>query len=155
MMRAVIQRVQTASVQVDNSLIASVRKGLLILLGIEANDGIEEAEFMASKITRLRLFDDFKSEKHLDCLNAGGSVLCVSQFTLFGDVRRGNRPSFTQAAPSDAAFPIWKHFCKAVRSNGVRCAEGIFGASMSVHSVNSGPVTLMIDSNELKLPRRN
>jgi len=155
MMRAVIQRVQTASVKVDNSSFASVRKGFLILLGIEANDSIEEAEFMASKITRLRLFDDFKSKKHLDCLNAGGSILCVSQFTLFGDVRRGNRPSFTQAAPSDVAFPIWKHFCKAIRSNGIRCAEGIFGANMSVHSVNSGPVTLMIDSSELKLPRRN
>ena len=152
-MRAVIQRVQTASVQVDNSLIASVRKGLLILLGVETNDSIKEAEFMASKITRLRLFDDFKSKKHFNCLDAGGSILCVSQFTLFGDVRRGNRPSFTQSAPSDVAFPIWKYFCKTIRSNGVRCAEGIFGASMSVHSVNNGPVTLIIDSSEMKLPR--
>ena len=154
-MRAVIQRVHSASVKVETSLVSSIRKGLLILVGIEIEDSLEEATLMASKISKLRIFEDNEGKMNLNCLEAGGSTLCVSQFTLLGNVRRGNRPSFKLSAQSKDAYPIWKHFCSSIRDNGLRCAEGEFGSNMSVQSVNYGPLTLVIDSNDLKLPRRS
>ena len=99
--------------------------------------------------------EDNEGKMNLNCLEAGGSTLCVSQFTLLGNVRRGNRPSFKLSAQSKEAYPILKHFCSSIRDNGLRCAEGEFGSNMSVQSVNYGPLTLVIDSNDLKLPRRS
>ncbi len=154
-MRAVIQRVHSASVKVEDSLISSIRRGLLILVGIEIEDDLKEAELLASKIVKIRVFEDTKGKMNHNCAEAGGSVLCVSQFTLLGNIRRGNRPSFKLSAISKDAYPIWKHFCKSIRDNGLRCGEGEFGSNMSVQLVNDGPLTLVIDSNDLKLPRRN
>lgn len=153
-MRALVQRVSRASVRVDGETIAAIDGGLLILLGVARDDDAGTAEALAHKALGLRLFDDGEGRMNLDLARAGGAVLCVSQFTLYGDARRGRRPSFARAADAAPAERFWERFCEAIERGGARCERGRFGARMAVESVNDGPVTLLLDSAELGAPRR-
>lgn len=139
-MRAVCQRVSEARVRVDGAVVGEIRTGLCILLGVARADAEEAAVKLAGKISRLRLFDGFDRS----LLDTGREALVVSQFTLYGDVRKGNRPSFTEAAPPDEAEPLYERFCDELRSLGVGVAQGVFGASMQVELVNDGPVTIVV-----------
>lgn len=127
--------------------------GLMVLLGVQHDDTVETAERLAAKTVALRVFEDSDDKMNEDVRQSGGAVLCVSQFTLYGDVRRGNRPSFTQAANPDVARPIYEAYCRAIEALGVRCARGMFGAQMAVALENDGPVTIWLDSEELGRPR--
>jgi D-aminoacyl-tRNA deacylase len=145
-MRAVIQRVLQASVTVDQELIAAIELGYLVLLGITQTDGVEEAQYLARKIAGLRLFEDIDGKMNLALNDAGGSVLVVSQFTLYGDVRKGRRPSFTDAAAPSLAQPLYQRFCDLLANEGIVVAQGIFQAHMQVSLVNDGPVTIWLDT---------
>lgn len=153
-MRAVIQRVKEASVATGSAEVASIGQGLLILLGVSPDDDPTVAEKFARKIAALRVFEDSDGRMNLDLAAVGGAVLCVSQFTLYGDVRRGNRPSFARAASGEHAEPLYRRFCEEIEAMGLHCGRGIFGAEMAVALVNDGPVTLMLDSDSLAEPRR-
>ncbi len=153
-MRALVQRVSRASVRIDGEIAGAIEGGLLILLGVTHGDDGATAEVLARKVLGLRLFDDAEGRMNHDLVAAGGTVLCVSQFTLYGDVRRGRRPSFTTAAGPGIAKALYERFCETVEGTGVTCERGRFGARMAVESVNDGPVTLLIDSAELERPRR-
>ena len=153
-MRALVQRVSRASVRVDGETVAAIDGGLLILLGVARDDDDGIAEALARKALGLRLFDDGEGRMNLDLAQAGGAVLCVSQFTLYGDARRGRRPSFAQAADAVPAERLWERFCETIERAGARCERGRFGARMAVESVNDGPVTLLLDSADLAAPRR-
>lgn len=153
-MRALVQRVSRASVRVDGETVAAIDGGLLILLGVARDDDDGIAEALARKALGLRLFDDGEGRMNLDLARAGGAVLCVSQFTLHGDARRGRRPSFAQAADAAPAERLWERFCETIERAGARCERGRFGARMAVESVNDGPVTLLLDSAALGAPRR-
>lgn len=153
-MRALVQRVSRASVRVDGETVAAIGGGLLILLGVARDDDDGTAVALARKALGLRLFDDGEGRMNLDLARAGGAVLCVSQFTLYGDVRRGRRPSFAEAADAAPAERLWERFCEAIERAGTRCERGRFGARMAVESVNDGPVTLLLDSAALAAPRR-
>ena len=140
-MRAVVQRVARASVTVDGEVVGSVEgEGLLALVGVTQDDGPEQVERLARKIAELRLLRDERS-----VLDAGAGVLVVSQFTLYGDARKGRRPSWSAAAPGPVAEPLVDAVCAALRARGVPVATGVFGADMSVELVNDGPVTLVLD----------
>ena len=145
-MRALVQRVSRASVRVDGETVGAIDGGLLILLGVTHDDGEGTADALARKALGLRLFDDGEGRMNRDLAQAGGAVLCVSQFTLYADTRRGRRPSFTEAAEAALAERLWERFCDAIERAGVRCERGRFGAHMAVESVNDGPVTLLLDS---------
>ena len=153
-MRALVQRVSRASVRVDGETVAAIDGGLLILLGVARDDDGGTAEALARKTLGLRLFDDGEGRMNLDLAQAGGTVLCVSQFTLYGDARRGRRPSFARAADAAPAERLWERFCETIERAGARCERGRFGARMAVESVNDGPVTLLLDSAALGTPRR-
>lgn len=153
-MRALVQRVSRASVRVDGETVAAIDGGLLILLGVARDDDDGTAEALARKALGLRLFDDGEGRMNLDLAQAGGAVLCVSQFTLYGDARRGRRPSFARAADAAPAERLWERFCETIERAGARCERGRFGARMAVESVNDGPVTLLLDSAALGAPRR-
>ena len=153
-MRALVQRVSRASVRVDGETVAAIDGGLLILLGVARDDDAATAEALARKALGLRLFDDGEGRMNLDLAQAGGAVLCVSQFTLYGDARRGRRPSFARAADAAPAERLWERFCETIERAGARCERGRFGARMAVESVNDGPVTLLLDSAVLGAPRR-
>jgi D-tyrosyl-tRNA(Tyr) deacylase len=144
-MRAVIQRVSEASVTVDGALTGAVGKGLLVLLGVGHADTEEIARAMAAKIAKLRIFSDAEGKMNLSVLDVGGGVLAVSQFTLLADTRKGNRPSFTDAAPPDKANALYETFCNAVAAQGLPVGKGIFGAHMDVRLSNDGPVTIVMD----------
>jgi D-tyrosyl-tRNA(Tyr) deacylase len=143
--RAVVQRVREASVEIDGEVVASCGRGLLVLLGVGADDGSAEAERLAGKIARLRIFEDAdgRFDRALD--DVGGEALVVSQFTLLADTRKGNRPSFTAAAPAQQAEPLYEGFCAALEQLGVPVGRGVFGARMDVSLVNDGPVTIIVD----------
>jgi D-tyrosyl-tRNA(Tyr) deacylase len=143
--RAVVQRVSNASVVVGSETVASSGAGLLVLLGVAVGDGVGEAERLAGKVARLRIFGDESGRFDRSLLDTGGGALVVSQFTLLGDVRRGNRPSFTDAAPPEVAEPLYDVFCEKLRALGVPVATGVFGAMMAVRLVNDGPVTVVVD----------
>lgn len=128
--------------------------GFLVLLGVSPTDRLEVATKLAAKISALRLFEDPEGRMNLGLADVDGAILCVSQFTLYSDVRRGRRPSFEAAARAEAALPLYEAFCAAVEANGVTCKRGQFGAHMAVSLVNDGPVTLIIDSEQLDAPRR-
>lgn len=145
-MRALVQRVSRASVRVDGETVGAIDGGLLILLGVTHDDGEQTADALARKALGLRIFDDGEGRMNRDLAQTGGAVLCVSQFTLYADARRGRRPSFTEAAEADRAARLWERFCDAVERAGVHCERGRFGARMAVESVNDGPVTLLLDS---------
>lgn len=149
-MRAVIQRVSRAEVRVAGVLVGAIGSGLLVLLGIGQEDGADEARFLAEKTVHLRIFSDAEGKFNLSVLDIGGSVLVVSQFTLFADTRRGRRPSFTGASPPENAAPLVERFMEEVRASSVPVAGGRFGAHMEVELVNDGPVTILLDSEEWK-----
>ncbi|HEX8742577.1 MAG TPA: D-aminoacyl-tRNA deacylase [Thermoleophilaceae bacterium] len=140
-MRAVVQRVSSASVSVDGSVVSSIGPGLLVLLGVRAGDDEAAADRIARKIAALRVFDDGAGRMNLSVSDAGGAILCVSNFTLYGDTRKGNRPSFVEAARPEHARPLYE---RVVSSLGA--AGGSFGARMEVALVNDGPVTLLVEA---------
>jgi D-tyrosyl-tRNA(Tyr) deacylase len=152
--RAVVQRVARASVTADGGLAGSIGRGFLVLLGVGSDDTEATAERMAAKIAGLRLFEDNAGMMNLGLAAVGGAVLCISQFTLYGDVRRGRRPSFDRAAAPEPARRLYEAFCAAIERAGLTCERGVFGAHMEVELLNDGPVTLVIDSADLDLPRR-
>jgi D-tyrosyl-tRNA(Tyr) deacylase len=143
-MRAVCQRVAEARVVVAAETVAEIGPGLCVLVGVARGDGAADAERLAAKVARLRIFPDEEGRFDRDVLAANGRVLAVSQFTLLADTSSGNRPSFTEAAPPDVAEPLYERFCEALAAQGVEVARGVFGASMRVELVNDGPVTIII-----------
>jgi len=145
-MRAVCQRVSGARVRVDRKVVAAVGPGLLVLLGIARSDRPEEAEGLAGKIARLRIFEGDDGRFDRSVLDVSGSALVVSQFTLIADTAKGNRPSFSDAAPPERAEPVYQRFCDELRSLGVPVEQGVFGARMEVELVNDGPVTIILDA---------
>jgi len=143
--RALIQRVSEASVEVDGERIAAIGGGLLVLVAAGAADGAEAPAQLAGKVARLRIFADTEGRMNRSIADVGGEALVVSQFTLYADVRRGNRPGFTDAAPPGIGEPLVDAFCAALREEGVPVATGRFGAHMQVALVNDGPVTIWLD----------
>ena len=139
-MRALVQRVSGAAVEVDGEEVARIGPGLLILLGVRVGDGPDQADRIAAKVERLRVFEDADGKLNLSVRDVGGELLCVSQFTLYGDARKGNRPSFVDAAPPELAEPLYERVLAALGAQG-----GAFGARMRVSLVNDGPVTLLLD----------
>ena len=148
-MRGVVQRVRRASVTVDGVVTGQIGTGLLVLVGAAEGDDERDAETLAGKVARLRVFADADGKMNLDVQQAGGAVLAVSQFTLLGDCRRGRRPSFVRAARPELARPLFEHYVKATRDLGLRCETGVFGAMMDVELLNDGPVTLLLDTRRL------
>jgi D-tyrosyl-tRNA(Tyr) deacylase len=144
--RALIQRVRRAEVRADGETVSAIGPGLLILVGVSRTDDAAAAGWLARKCAELRIFDDEAGQLNRSLLELGGEALVVSQFTLYGDVRRGRRPSWSQAAPGPEAEPLVEVFCRALEEAGLRVARGRFGAHMEVELVNDGPVTLMVDS---------
>lgn len=145
-MRAVIQRVSRASVTVDGKVVGQIGRGLLVLLGVATGDNEASADYLADKTTGLRIFEDDSGKMNLSCADNGGAVLVVSQFTLYGDVRKGKRPSFDRAARSEEADRLYEYFVSRIRAAGLKCETGTFQAMMDVDLVNDGPVTILIDS---------
>lgn len=145
-MRAVVQRVSRAAVDVDGRTVASIGKGLLVLVGVAVEDTAEDARYLAEKVAQLRIFADESGKLNRSVQEVGGEVLAVSQFTLYGDCSRGRRPSFTRAAKSEDALPLYREFVETLRREGVPVQEGVFGATMAVSLVNDGPVTLIVES---------
>lgn len=144
-MRAVVQRVSKASVSVDGRTVGSIGQGLVVLLGVTHDDGEEEAKFLARKIANLRIFADDEGKFNLSALELNREALVVSQFTLYGDTRKGRRPSFTEAAPPDIAAPLVDKFVRYLRQEGLHVETGIFGAMMVVEIHNDGPVTIILE----------
>ncbi len=145
-MRVVIQRVSQANVEVDGQVTGAIGTGLLVLLGVSRTDSQKDVEYMVHKVLELRVFPDDAGKMNKNVQEAGGGLLIVSQFTLYGDCRKGRRPSFDAAAPPEHAIELYKAFIKAARENHAPVESGVFQASMQVHLVNDGPVTLIIDS---------
>ncbi len=148
-MRAVVQRVSRASVAVEGRVVAEIGPGLLVLLGVAVGDAEADADYLAEKIAGLRIFEDQDGKMNRSAADAGGAVLAISQFTLYGDVRRGKRPSFDGAARPEHARELYEHFVAQIRPRGLRCETGQFQAMMSVSLVNQGPVTVLLDSSKL------
>ena len=147
-MRAVIQRVKNSSVSVDGEIKGSVGKGYNVLLGVMQGDSQAQAELLASKIAKLRVFEDENGKMNKSVLDVGGGILVISQFTLCADIKKGNRPSFTDSAPPDEADRLYRYFCDCLRQNGVEKVEtGVFAADMLVEINNDGPVTIMMDTD--------
>lgn len=145
-MRAVVQRVKEASVRFGGEIVGACGPGLVVLLGVAADDGEAEAERLAAKIARLRIFENEGGRLDRSLLDTGGEALVVSQFTLIADTKKGNRPSFTDAADPEPAEPLYTHFCEALEQEGIRVARGVFGARMEVSLVNDGPVTIVLET---------
>ena len=145
-MRAVLQRVTYARVEVEGAVAGEIGPGLLVLLGVAKGDTRRDAEFVAAKASQLRIFNDADDKMNLSVLDTGGSVLAVSQFTLYGDCRKGRRPSFDSAAAPAEARALYEHFVAALRQTGVQVETGIFQADMKVSLLNDGPVTVIVES---------
>jgi D-aminoacyl-tRNA deacylase len=148
-MRAVVQRVSRAQVAVDGEIVGQIGRGLLVLLGVAATDTPPHADYLADKICGLRVFEDASGKMNLAANEVGGAVLAVSQFTLYGDVRRGKRPSFDASAPAPQARQLYEHFVGRIRAAGLPCETGKFQEMMQVELVNDGPVTILLDSAKL------
>lgn len=148
-MRACVQRVSEAHVKVDGAEIGRIGRGLVVLLGVGHDDGEAEVKWLADKIIGLRVFEDVAGKMNLSLADVGGAMLVISQFTLFGDCRRGRRPSFTDSAPPELAERLYEAFVSAVRRGGVEVGTGKFREHMLVSLVNDGPVTLWIDTAEM------
>jgi D-tyrosyl-tRNA(Tyr) deacylase len=145
-MRALIQRVSKASVSIDGETVGKIGKGIVILLGVTHDDSEKDADYLAEKCVNLRIFEDENGKMNLSTIDVGGSALIVSQFTLYGDTRKGRRPSYTDAALPEKAIPLYEYFIEKVKAVGLEVATGRFGASMNVDIHNQGPVTLMVES---------
>ena len=145
-MRAVVQRVSRAQVSVGDEVVGQIGPGLLVLLGVAKTDTQADADYLAAKVLGLRIFEDENGKMNLSVLETGGSILAVSQFTLYGDVRKGKRPSFDEAAPPALARELYEYFVAKIRESGVVCETGRFQAMMQVELVNDGPVTILVDS---------
>jgi len=148
-MRAVVQRVSRAAVRVDSKTVGEIGKGLVVLVGIRSGDTREAADSLAEKVAHLRIFPDAGDKMNFSVHDVRGAVLAVFEFTLFGDVRRGRRPSYTDAAPPEEAEPLYEYFLVALRRHGLRVESGVFRAMMEVELVNDGPVTILLDSERL------
>ncbi len=148
-MRAIVQRVTRASVSVDGETVGEIGNGLVVLLGVALDDTRADADYLAPKIASLRIFDDREGKMNLSLKEIGGGLLVVSQFTLYGDVRRGLRPSWSDAAPPEVAEPLYEYFVECSRKLIARVATGSFRKMMQVELVNDGPVTIMLDSRKL------
>jgi len=147
-MRAVVQRVSRAQVAVDGEIVGEIGRGLLVLLGVGHADGETDADYLADKIAGLRIFEDENGKMNLDVAAIGGGILVVSQFTLYGDVRRGKRPSFDAAAAPERARHLYEYFVARIRAAGLLCQTGRFQEMMEVELVNDGPVTILLDSTK-------
>lgn len=147
-MRAVVQRVLDASVSVENQEVSRIGKGLLVLLGVENGDTVDDAKYLASKIAKLRIFEDEMGKMNLSALDVKGEVLLVSQFTLLGDARGQNRPGFIKAMEPEGANELYLTCCKYVEALGLPVSRGVFRANMQVSLVNDGPVTILLDSKK-------
>ena len=147
-MRAVVQRVSHAKVTVGGETVGEIDAGLLILLGVGKDDKESDAEYLANKIATLRVFDDQDGKINLAVTEVGGAVLAVSQFTLYGEVVKGNRPSFQRAATPERARQLYEHFVARIRTTGLRCETGKFQEKMQVELTNEGPVTILLDSSK-------
>ena len=147
-MRAVVQRVLSSSVKVNGETVGEVGKGYMLLLGVCEGDTQSQAELLASKVAKLRVFEDENEKMNLSALDVDGEILCVSQFTLCADVKKGNRPSFTSSAAPDIANSLYEYFCECLIKEGIKKVEkGIFGADMKVSLINDGPVTIILDTD--------
>ena len=152
-MRAVIQRVSSASVTVDGNVVGQIGVGFLVLLGVRRGDTRDDAAYLARKIAKLRVFNDASGKINLSLLEVDGAVLAVSQFTLYADTRGGNRPSFIEAAAPDDGKRLYEQFCELLRDESIEVQQGIFQTDMKVALVNDGPVTIIIDSSERGRPK--
>jgi D-tyrosyl-tRNA(Tyr) deacylase len=148
-MRAVVQRVSSASVRVEQKTVGAIGVGIHILLGVETSDTRTQADWLAEKCVNLRIFDDEAGKFNYSCLDIRGEVMVVSQFTLYGDCRRGRRPGFTRAAEPEKAVQLYEYFVEQIRRTGLRVETGVFAARMRCELVNEGPVTLIIDTEEI------
>ena len=147
-MRSVIQRVTRASVAVDGEVVGNIGEGLLVLLGVKVGDTEKDADYMADKLLKLRIFEDAEGKMNRSLLDTGGKVLAVSQFTLLGDARGQNRPGFTRAEAPEPANALYERLCRELRALGVGVENGVFRTHMQVHLINDGPVTILLDSHK-------
>ncbi|NOX36630.1 MAG: D-tyrosyl-tRNA(Tyr) deacylase [Calditrichaeota bacterium] len=153
-MKAVVQRVREASVEVDGQVVGAIGHGLVVLLGVGVDDEPADADYLAEKIVQLRIFNDEAGKMNRSLMDVKGGMLAISQFTLYASTRKGRRPSFVDAAPPEKAEPMYEYFIQKVQEKGVPVEKGIFGAMMLVKIFNDGPVTILIDSKDRLKPRR-
>lgn len=147
-MRCVVQRVTQSSVSVEGKVVGSIEKGLMVLLGVKQGDTEKDAEYIAGKILKLRIFEDENGKMNRSVVDVGGKVLCISQFTLLGDARGQNRPGFTLAEAPERANELYEYVCECMRKTGMTVEKGIFRADMQVSLINDGPVTILLDSEK-------
>jgi D-tyrosyl-tRNA(Tyr) deacylase len=146
--RAVVQRVKKASVSVNGEITGKINEGVVVLLGVGEGDSSADAEYLAEKTANLRIFEDEKGKLNLSCLDIGGELLVVSQFTLYGDCRKGRRPSFSSAAQPEEALPLYEDYVQRLRGMGLYVATGLFREEMTVEIHNHGPITILLDSSK-------
>lgn len=147
-MRAVVQKVSSSKVTVDEEVVGQINQGLMVLLGVTHDDTSKDVDYMVDKITNLRIFEDAQGKMNLSLKDVNGEVLAVSQFTLYGDARRGRRPSFSEAARPEVANPLYEEFVQKVKNQGINVGTGKFGAHMMVDLTNDGPVTILLESRK-------
>ncbi|WP_312765335.1 D-aminoacyl-tRNA deacylase [Epilithonimonas sp.] len=145
-MRVVIQRVSEARVKVDDKIVGEIKQGLMLLIGVDKTDEQSDADWLVKKILDVRVFSDDEGKMNHSVKDINGEILCISQFTLISDYKKGNRPSYIKAAKPDKAIPLFEHFKDEIKKSGLKTESGIFGADMKVSLVNDGPVTLVFDS---------
>lgn len=145
-MRVVIQRVSEASVKVENEIVGKIEKGLMLLIGVDENDENPDADWLVKKILEVRIFSDNDGKMNHSVKEINGEILCISQFTLISDYKKGNRPSYIKAAKPDRAIPLFEYFKEELKKSGLKIESGIFGADMKISLINDGPVTLVFDS---------
>lgn len=145
-MKVVLQRVSEAHVKVDDEIVGKIEKGLMLLIGVDEIDEISDADWLVKKVLDVRVFSDEEGKMNHSVRDINGEILCISQFTLISDYKKGNRPSYIKAAKPDKAIPLFEHFKAEIKKSGLKIESGIFGADMKVSLINDGPVTLVFDS---------
>ena len=145
-MKIVVQRVKEANVKVDNEIVGKISEGLMLLIGVDEDDDTNDADWLIKKIIDLRIFSDQEGKMNLSVKDISGEILCISQFTLISDYKKGNRPSYRKAAKPEKAIPLFEYFKQEIKKSGLKIESGIFGADMKVSLLNDGPVTLVFDS---------